>query len=122
MSVHMKKRTTGELTEIRLMVPNSIADKVLGVMKDILELADLHATNEDSEALYSIDEVFPEANPGMALCGLRAREGITQKQLAERIKIRQTRVSEMENGVRPISVEMAKKIGKTFGISYKVFL
>lgn len=121
MSVHMKKQTTGESTEISLTVPSGIADKVLKVMKDILELADLHETDDDDQ-LYSIDEVFPDASPGMALRGLRAREGITQKQLADLIKIKQTRVSEMENGIRPISVEMAKKIGKAFGVSYKVFL
>ena len=58
----------------------------------------------------------------MALRGLRTKEGITQKQLAERLGITQTRVSEMENGVRPISVAMAKRIAKAYGTSYKVFL
>ena len=53
---------------------------------------------------------------------LRAREEITQKQLAAVLGIQQTRVSEMENGVRPISVDMAKRIGKAYNISYKAFL
>ena len=72
--------------------------------------------------LYSIEEVFPEGNPAMALRGLRTKEGITQKQLAERLGITQTRVSEMETGVRPISVDMAKRIAEAYGTSYKVFL
>jgi plasmid maintenance system antidote protein VapI len=42
--------------------------------------------------------------------------------MAEKLGIRQHHISEMEKGARSISVEMAKRIGKTFDISYKVFL
>ena len=82
----------------------------------------LQRVNEDNEELYSIEDVFPEGDPAMALRGLRAREGLTQAQFAERLGISQTRVSEMEHGVRRISVDMAKRIAKTFHTSYKVFL
>ena len=122
MSVHMKTRIIGELTEISLLVPNSIAEKMKNALENILALTDLRAVNDQGEELYTIEEVFPDAHPGTALRGLRVREGITQKQLAERVQITQTRVSEMENGVRPISIDMAKKIGNVFGVSYKVFL
>jgi len=122
MSVHMKTRIIGELTEISLLVPNSIAEKMKNALENILALTDLRHVNDQGEELYTIEEVFPDAHPGTALRGLRVREGITQKQLAERIQIKQNRVSELENGVRPISIDMAKKIGNAFGISYKVFL
>jgi len=42
--------------------------------------------------------------------------------MAEQLGIRQHHISEMEKGTRAISVEMAKRIDKTFDISYKVFL
>ena len=47
---------------------------------------------------------------------------ITQKELAEKLGVRPHHISEMENGRRTISVQMAKKIESIFGIGYKVFL
>ena len=54
--------------------------------------------------------------------GLRAKEDMTQKQLAEKLGVRPHHISEMENGRRAISVQMAKKIQSIFGIGYKTFL
>lgn len=73
------------------------------------------------------EEVFKEdlkkhGEAGVALRGLRAREGLTQKQLAKRIKVSQHHISEMENRKRPIGKEMAKRLEKEFNVSYKVFL
>ena len=78
--------------------------------------------NEDDKELFSSDEVFPNSHPGSRLRGLRTREGITQKQMAEALDIPPRHISEMENGKRTISLEMAKRIDATFNISYKVFL
>ncbi|MBF0502377.1 MAG: helix-turn-helix transcriptional regulator [Candidatus Riflebacteria bacterium] len=61
-------------------------------------------------------------HPGTALRGLRAREGLTQKALAQKIGITQSHVSSLENGHRPIGKVMAKKLAKTFNLNYKVFL
>ena len=122
MLAHMKTQITDGLTEISLTVPTEMASKICDAISSLLQLADIRPVNEEGEKLYTIEEVFPEANPGMALRGLRAREGITQKQLATVLGIQQTRVSEIENGVRPISVDMAKRIGKAYNISYKAFL
>ena len=95
-------------------------DAIGGVMQ--LAGHTVRRVNEDGEELYTHAEVFPEAHPGMVLRGLRVKEDITQKTLAESLGIKQHRVSEMEKGVRPISVDMAKRIGKLYNISYKVFL
>lgn len=124
MLARMKTQTTGALTDICLTVPTEDALSVVEALGGILRLAGhtVQRVNEDNEELYSIEEVFPEGDPAMALRGLRAREGLTQAQFAERLGISQTRVSEMEHGVRRISVDMAKRIAKTFHTSYKVFL
>lgn len=124
MSAHMKMQTTGALTEIRLTVPNEDADRLCKVISGILDLVrpDSRPINEEGEKLYTPQEVFPESSPGNRLRGLRAREGITQKELAEVLGIRPHHVSEMEKGVRSISVGMAKRIGDAYDISYKVFL
>lgn len=123
MLARMKTQTTGALTEICLQVPASAAEQVIKAIHSMLELAHLaRPVNEEGEELYSAEEVFPDAHPGTALRGLRGREGITQKEFAARLGIRQHHVSEMEKGIRPITLEMAKRIGETFDISYKVFL
>jgi len=60
--------------------------------------------------------------PGIALVGARYKEGLTQKQLSGLTGIPQGHISQMENGKRPIGKTIAKKLGKTLNISYKVFL
>ena len=124
MLAHMRTQTTGALTEISLTVPNEDAERLCKAINSLLELVKPVARplNEDGEELYTAREVFPESSPGNRLLGLRTREGITQKELAARLGIRQHHVSEMEKGKRSISLEMAKRIGEAYNVSYKVFL
>ena len=60
--------------------------------------------------------------PGLALRGARGKEGLTQKELAERTGIPQRHISEMENGRRAIGKDRAKRLGEALSISWKVFL
>ena len=124
MSTHMRTQTTGALTEITLTVPSVDVERLCKAINSLLELVRPvpRPVNEDGEELYTAREVFPESSPGNRLRGLRTREGVTQKEFAARLGIRQHHVSEMEKGIRPISKEMAKRIGETYNISYKVFL
>ena len=124
MLAHMRTQTTGALTEISLTVPSEDAERLCKAINGLLELVRpvVRPLNEDGEELYSAREVFPESSPGNRLRGLRTREGITQKELAQTLGIRQHHVSEMEKGVRAISKDMAKRISEVYNISYKVFL
>lgn len=78
--------------------------------------------NKTGDELYSFEEVFPEAHPGMAVRGFRNRDGLTQEDLAERLGVTRTRVSELESGKRPISIAMAKRLSVVFAIPYQAFL
>lgn len=76
---------------------------------------------------YRFEEVFKKdleeyGEAGIALRGLRAREGLTQKELAKRIKVSQHHISEMENKKRIIGREVATRLEKEFNVSYRVFL
>ncbi len=130
MSVHTKARTTTDLTEIRLVVPTRAATQVrqaIGGMlalvgKDAQLLVDDDEIDGNDGVVYSIEEVFPDASPGKCLRGIRTRDGITQKQLAEKLGIPQRQVADMENGTRKISAAMAKRIEKACNISHDVFL
>lgn len=59
---------------------------------------------------------------GTYLSGARHREGLTQRQLAERTVIPQRHVSEMENGKRPIGKENAKKLATVLNADYRTLL
>ena len=63
-----------------------------------------------------------ERTPGKMLRAFRQRDMLSQRDLAARLGIYKQNVSGMENGSRPISVEMAKTLAEYFDTSYKLFL
>ena len=124
MSGRMRTRTIGESTDIIVSVPNDIADQIKALIQGMLDLAERpkNEVNIDEDKLYSAKEVMGDITPGRALRGLRVREDMTQKEFAEKLGISQRRVSELENGIRPISAKMALKIEEVFGDPYEIFL
>ncbi len=119
----MKMRTTAGSTKITLTIPACLTDEIAAGIQQVVEQAQKkYDESIDDDKLYTIEEVFGEITPGDCMRGLRAREDLTQKQLAEKLGVRPHHISEMENGRRTISVQMAKKIESIFGIGYKVFL
>ena len=81
--------------------------------------------HNDSE-ISSWRNAFPgllDNEPGTYLAGARHREGLTQRQLAEKTGIPQRHISEMENGKRGIGKERARKIAEALNVSdYRIFL
>jgi len=121
----MKRQTTDDFVDIYLRgVPSEKAEMVKEAIEKILKLAGmpLKSMEEFDDRLYSIEEVFPDFHIGHALRGLRSREGLTQKQLAEMIGAKPSHISEMENGKRPIGKEMAKRLARALRTEYKVLL
>lgn len=141
MSVHTKKRATSAFAEFRLVVPAGEAARVrkalgglLPLMGDDARLSEL-ATNApniaavideieagDDDALHPVEDVIGKPTPGRMLKGLRAREGITQRELAETLGVKQHHISEMEKGARSIGLAMARRIAKAYGVSHRVFV
>ena len=69
------------------------------------------------------DEFGDKTTPGGMLKMRRVQfEHWTQKQLAEKLSIPWQHISNMERGIRPISVSMARRLGKVFGCSPELFL
>lgn len=90
------------------------------------ELEAFIQTRLDGKSVQA-DQVLPDVfdpikGPAVALRGARYRAEFTQKQLAEKLGIRQHHLSEMENAKRPIGKEMAKKLAAVLAADYKVFL
>jgi len=91
----------------------------------VAELLRPYATQESDSV--SADEVFSEQHAkhgkaGTVLRGLRARDELTQVQLAKKLGVTQGDVSAMENGRRSIGKSMAKRLAKVFKADYRVFL
>ena len=109
---------------IQLTVPSANTIKVAEAIRGVLSLAGhkVRRVNSEGEEIVSADEVFPDGCPAMALHGLRGREDLTQAELAARLGVSQNAISELENGKRPISTKMAKRLGEEFNLPYKVFL
>jgi ribosome-binding protein aMBF1 (putative translation factor) len=68
---------------------------------------------------------FPELQDnetGIYLAGARHREGLTQRELADKTGIPQRHLSEMENGKRTIGKKNAKLLAKVLNADYRAFL
>ncbi len=58
----------------------------------------------------------------IVLAGLRYREDLTQKQLGEMIGVKQSNISLMERGLRPIGKHVAQRLARVFKTDYRIFL
>lgn len=105
--------------EIRFRIPVKNLEEVKRFILSQGGTVEDHAS-EDGAIPWK--DAFPGAQPGMALHGLRVREGLTQKALAEKLGEAQSHISAMEKGKRPIGKALAKKLAETFGGDYRVFL
>jgi len=119
MSERMKVSTTAGYADICVRVPESQAARVKALLENVLALLPDEASED---RLYSIKEVFPEMQAGDVLRGARYREALTQAQLAARVGVNPSHISEMERGKRPIGKEMAKRLAEALNTSYRVFL
>jgi ribosome-binding protein aMBF1 (putative translation factor) len=118
MLAHTKKHLTEKPHEARFIgEPEKIVE-----LRRIAKKMGLH----DATDSVTVEEAFPEyaVNPlGSALRGARHREGLTQRQLAEKTGIPQRHISEMESGKRQIGRERAKRLAETLNVAdYRVFL
>jgi DNA-binding XRE family transcriptional regulator len=93
-------------------------------------LRDIGITETVEDSVVSLDnaitELFPDKTSaevsGMILKNVREEKNLTQDELAKIIGTSRTAVTAIENGKRPVSKAMAKKLGKVFDIAYTAFL
>jgi ribosome-binding protein aMBF1 (putative translation factor) len=125
MSEHMKKRlnkkkSTATITimDKRYIIPEKSVKAILTLI-----LSNPYV-KEDSIPYNEIvsEKIKKIGKAAMALKGLRSREDLTQKQLAEKLGIDQAIISKIENGRIKIERDVAKRLGKIFNINHNVFL
>ena len=90
----------------RVSVPANKADAVRRHLESMMMLLG------ESVVTIGAPEETPDLPPGPMLKKLRKERGLSQKSLAEQLGTNQVRVSDMEQGVRPITPEFATKLGR----------
>ncbi len=108
---HMKNHHIEEATFIG---PDSALAKLRAYAKEL-------GVKELEESVPWRD-AMPEATTGFILRGARLKEGMTQKELAERTGIPQSHISAMENDKMSIGKERARRLAKALNVDYRIFL
>ena len=128
MSVHTRKShirnsievIVDDVTKIKFTIPRKVSRELFTFLR-------LHQINIDKNELIPADQVFKNLDQkhgkiGVTIKGLRARDNLTQLDLAKKLKIHQTHVSQIENGKRCIGKKLAQKLATVFHSDYRLFL
>ena len=127
MSVPIKVRSTkgdimiqvGEKRSRLFLVPKDRAEGIVRLLQDF-EVKGDDKTIPWHESVQDLIEKYTEA--GVALKGARAKAGFSQNELADKLDMPQSHISDMENGRRPIGKKMAKRFADVLHVGYKIFL
>ena len=96
-----------------------------GKIQELTQFARTLGLDEPADSLPWRDlftDFDEELSYGIALRGARGKEGITQKELAQKTGIPQSHISSMENGKMPIGKERARRLAKVLRVDYRIFL
>ena len=84
-------------------------------------VSELHEKwSEDPDYRFAYEELKPEFEVPRLLVKARARAGLTQAQLAERIQTTQSAVARFESGRVHPSINTLRKIAKATGTRLKI--
>lgn len=115
---HTKKRPTERLNNMIDLYHGSTLYKI---PKNVAQKYRVTEQTVSADSVFAaLDKKYTK--PGALLKGIRARENLTQVQMAAILGMTQSDVSQMENGARKIGRTIAKRIEKEFDIDYKSFL
>lgn len=139
MSAHTKGRHTRKVSYIEVTlglpgnktlnyrIPNT--ETVKGQLTNLLETwaepeSDFITPWEEATPweIVAADRIEKYKKAGLVLRGARYREGISQKELANRCGISQDNLSRMENGKRTVGENVAKRLAKALHIDYHLLI
>lgn len=103
--------------EFRVRVPAESADAFASLLAAAARLAESGA-----EGAAALSPVRPRELPGVLLRRLRLECRMTQREAAAIAGTSQARISDMESGVKPITLEAAQAFGRRFGVPPAAFL
>ena len=118
MSEHMKMHHTKSDDAIICMMHDG---DIYQFPKDVALKYRIKADSVSASILFKdINQKY--SKPGSLLRGIRIRENYTQTEMALKLKVSQSDISQMEHGVRKIGRKIAQRIEELFDIDYRSFL
>lgn len=128
MSAHTKMHPTSQKSTYKVVIEmpgkkrmlSLVSEKNLPKLEAFLEKYGESESTSWEELAHS--RIAKHKKSGLALRGARYREGLSQKELAKRARIRQENISKMESGQRPIGDKVAKKLAKALKISPELLI
>jgi DNA-binding XRE family transcriptional regulator len=103
------------------LVPEAAAKGLLVLFKNYK--VDKDEDEEYIDAEEAVSHLFVESSKAtVRLRGFRHRDGLTQDELAKKLKTTQSVIASLENGTRPISYKMAQRLAKFFDTNTDAFL
>jgi len=99
-------------------VPESVAKRIVGSISKYKQ----EEKPVPWEEVVKADIEARGGNSSYFIKGAREAAGMTQTELAEKLGIQRTNLSNIEREKRPVGKELAKKIGEIFKVDYRVFL
>lgn len=113
------KIQVGERKTRLFLVPKDRAEGVVKLLQDFEVKSGQH-TMPWRDPIKGLIEKYSDS--GVSLKGARAKEGMSQNELAEKLGIPQSHISDYETGRRSIGKKMAKRLARVFKVDFRVFL
>jgi ribosome-binding protein aMBF1 (putative translation factor) len=112
--------TVHDKSDTKFLLSRKSAQKIFKLLKPF-------QVCKDDDVLVPADEVFKELNKkhgdvASTIRGFRVRDGMTQVELAKKLSIRQSHVSQIEHGKRVVGKKLAQKLAQLFSTHYQLFL
>jgi DNA-binding XRE family transcriptional regulator len=97
----------------------------LSHQKELESVLEKYLENDDAPVAWEVlakyrIEKYKKA--GLVLRGMRYREGLSQKNLAETCGLTQNEISNIENGKRTVGKKVAQKLAKVLNFDYRMLL
>ena len=103
---------------IELSIQGDQVDELIDWIRKKFEVSILSSGSDDIIPVEETDfwKEMQSNRVGNLLAGARFKSGMTQKELAEKLSVKQNMISDYERGRRRLSLPMAKRIAKILNV------
>ncbi len=121
MSVHTRKHHTESTNAVINIAHEGKCYRVH------LKVIDKYCVGVASKEMVQPSDLFSVINKkytkaGALLRGIRYRENLTQQDMAQKLQVTQSDISQMETGARHIGRKVAKRIEQLFDVDYRTLM
>lgn len=127
MSAHMKAHHIKEHAKVIVELPNYkkifyISPENYNKFEPLLEK---YSEDDDKPVAWEVlakERIEKYKKSGIVLRGMRYRENLSQKVLAQKSGVSQNEISKIENGKRTVEEKIARRLAKVLHFDYRMLL